>query len=397
MVDFLFVNATQTMQFCFNKTTEMIKNFTIVNEDKQLKKASVTLTGYVASFNSENSFNSAKFIEIFNGLKADFNHIHIDIVNLYGGSIMEGIPVFNHIKETAEEGSVKITGKIEGLAASMGSIIAMAIPVENLEMGNMARLMNHKAKGGAYGTADEVRNTAEMIQGYEDDMVAILAERTGLSTDDIITKWMNGVDNYIKAEDAKKLKLVGKISASNIKSKIPKNFASPEDAFNFYNTNLKFNLNTNMELEKQLRETLKLGADDSIIDAILKLQSDAAVKPKYDALLQQNINNQAKEVQALMTKLKDGKLITEEQVPTYEALFKADFDNAKKVVEAMLSKPAQNVNLETFIDGLPAGGKKPEAVTKDYHWYELNDPKALLEMKANEPEKFEQLFNEYYK
>ncbi|WP_372747047.1 ATP-dependent Clp protease proteolytic subunit, partial [Lutibacter sp.] len=127
MVDFLFVNATQTMQFCFNKPIKMIKNFTIVNEDKKQQKASVTLTGYVASFNSDNTFNSAKFIEMFNTLKATNTHIHIDIVNLYGGSITEGIPVYNHIKETAAEGSVKITGKIEGLAASMGSIIAMAI------------------------------------------------------------------------------------------------------------------------------------------------------------------------------------------------------------------------------------------------------------------------------
>ncbi|WP_372747054.1 ATP-dependent Clp protease proteolytic subunit, partial [Lutibacter sp.] len=317
MVDFLFVNATQTMQFCFNKTREMIKNFTIVNEDKKQQKASVTLTGYVASYNSENSFNSAKFIEMFNTLKATNTHIHIDIVNLYGGSITEGIPVYNHIKETAAEGSVKITGKIEGLAASMGSIIAMAIPVDNLEMGNMARIMNHKAKGGAYGTADEVRNTAEMIQGYEDDMISILAERTGMTSEEVAAKWMDGLDHFIKADEAKLMKLVGNVSESKIKKNLPKNFKSPEEAFNFFETNLVHNyLNTDMELEKQLRETLKLGADESIVDAVAKLQADAAVKPKYDALVQQNIDSQEKEVQALMTKLKDGKLITDEQAPT---------------------------------------------------------------------------------
>ena len=109
-----------------------MKNFTVVNKGTN-GKAVMMLTGMVSFYNGEQSFSASKFINDFNKLKETHNEIHIDIVNLYGGSITEGIPVYNHLKETAEEGKVKITGKIDGLAASMGSIIAMAIPVENLE------------------------------------------------------------------------------------------------------------------------------------------------------------------------------------------------------------------------------------------------------------------------
>jgi len=380
-------------------------NFTIVNENKKEKKASITLTGYVASFNSDNSFSSAKFIEVFNELKANNTHIHIDIVNLYGGSITEGIPVYNHIKETAEAGAITITGKIEGLAASMGSIIAMAIPVDDLEMGNMSRLMNHKARGGAYGTADEVRNTSEMIQGYEDDMVSILADRTGLSADEVKAKWMDGLDHFIKAPEAKKLKLVGKVSESKLKGSMPKNFKTPEDAFNFYNTHLVHNsLNNDMELEQQLRKALNLGANDDVVAAVNQLNTDnttnADYKTKYEALLQANQDKEKAEAEALVNAAIEAKKIDETEKETYMALFAADHENAKKVVAKLTnsapSSTEANKKLNDMVNGLQTQpGNAP--VAKTYEWYEKNDPQALLEMKENNNEQFMKLFNAQFK
>lgn len=383
----------------------MTENFTIVNVDKKKKKASMTLTGYVSSYNSDNTFSSAKFIERFTELKANNEHIHIDIVNFYGGSITEGIPVYNHIKETADEGSITITGKIEGLAASMGSIIAMAIPVENLEMGNMSRIMNHRAKGGAFGTSDEVHNSANLIQGYEDDMVGILAERTGLTDVEVKAKWMDGLDHYIKATEAKKLKLVGNISESNLKKALPKNFKSPDDAFNFFQTNLVYNsLNNDMELEQQLRQALNLGANDDVVAAVTKLNADnttnAEYKTKFEALQKANQDAEEAEAKTLVENAITGKFIGEDQKDVYLSLFKADHANAKKVVENLMKGKASttetNQKLNTFIDGLQnQGGAAP--VDKTYEWYEKNDPEALLRMKEENNDQFMKLFNAQFK
>lgn len=381
----------------------MKDNFTIINEDKKSKKATMTLTGYVASYNSENSFNSAKFIKAFNALKESNNEIHIDIVNLYGGSITEGIPVYNAIKETADEGTITITGKIEGLAASMGSIIAMAIPVDNLEMGNMSRIMNHRARGGAFGTSDEVRNSADMIQGYEDDMINILAERTGMSNEDIKAKWMDGLDHFIKAPEAKKLKLVGKVSESHLKTKLPKNFKSPEEAFNFYETHLVHNsLNNDMDLEQQLRQVLNLGANDDVVAAVRQLHtannSNDEFKTKYEALLQANQDKDKAEAEALVNKAIDNKVIGEDEKETYLALFKADHANAKKVLEKLTTgtptnQGNANKKLNDMVDGLRGQGGAATEPEKTYAWYEQNDPKALLDMKENNNEQFMKLFN----
>lgn len=360
----------------------------------------MTLTGYVSSYNSENTFNSAKFIEQFNALKAKFKHIHIDIVNLYGGSIVEGIPVYNHIKETAAAGAIKITGKIEGLAASMGSIIAMAIPVDDLEMGNMARLMNHRARGGAFGTSEEIKNASEMVQGYEDDMVAILAERTGLSAEDVKAKWMDGLDHYIKAAEAKKLKLVGKLTTTAIKNPLPKNFSNPEEAYNFFDTNLVLNSKSNMTLEEQLREALNLGVNDDVLAAVKQLQVDAAFRPKFEALNTANKQAQETEAQTLVQKAIDGKHIDEAQKDVYLNLFKADHANAKVVVEGLLNTKtivaSNSQQLGKMIDGLGNGAGAPKAEVKDWDWYEKNDPETLLAMQESNPDEFKKLFDEKY-
>jgi len=377
----------------------MHHNYTIINEDKSGQRATMTLTGYVSSYNSDNTFNASKFIEAFNALKAKYKHIHIDIVNLYGGSIVEGIPVYNHIKETAESGDIKITGKIEGLAASMGSIISMAIPVDDLEMGNMARLMNHRAKGGAWGTAEEIKNAADMIQGYEDDMISILAQRTGLPDADVKAKWMDGLDHYIKATEAKKLKLVGKVTKTEIKKPLPKNFSNPEEAYNFFETHLVHNsLNNDMELEKQLREALNLGVNDDVLAAVKQLQIDATFKPKFEALNNANKQAQETEAQTLVQKAIDGKHIDEAQKDVYLNLFKADHANAKTVLESVMNTkttaPTASQQLGKMMDGLGAGA--PKAEVKDWDWYEKNDPDTLLAMQESNPTEFKKLFDEKY-
>jgi len=379
-------------------------NYTVVNEDSTNKKATMTLTGYISSYDSSNTFRAASFLDKFNELTAKYDQVDINILNLYGGSITEGIPIYNAIVDAVKEGKVKITGKIEGLAASMGSIISMAIPKEELEMGNMARLMNHRARGGGYGTAEDVRQAADMILSYEDDMVTILAERTGMSVEDVRAKWMDGKDHFIKGPEAKKLGLVGKVSESKVKGSLPKNLKNPEEVYNFFETHLVFNQNSDidMNLKEQLEQLLNLSEGADIVAAVTALKTDAAFKPKFEAL--NSTVNEAKktEATALVQKLVDAGLVKADAVEPYNALFEASHEAAKTVVDGMLAaKPeAAPQNAANAFIGEVVNGKgnvqNQSADKKDYHWYEMNAPQELLTMKEKEPEKFNQLFNEYF-
>ncbi|PIB28911.1 hypothetical protein BFP77_08315 [Maribacter sp. 4U21] len=386
-----------------------MNNYTVVNEDKSNKKATMTLTGYITSFDSSNSFKAATFLETFNALLSKHNEIAINITNLYGGSITEGIPIYNAIVDAVAEGKVTITGKIEGLAASMGSIISMAIPKDSLAMGNMARLMNHKARGGAYGTADDVKQAADMIQSYEDDMVNILAKRTGMTTEEVAAKWMDGKDHYIKGPEAKKLGLVGIISESKVNGKMPKNVTSPEEVYNFFETHLVHNQNPDTQmsqLQEQLENVLGLEKGADIVAAVKGLKVDAAFKPKFEAL-ETTVKAQKKtEADSLVAKLVDGEFIKEDQKEAWNGLFASNHESAKSAAEALIASKASGAEgdhgaaaAKNFIGEVVTGkgNVQNQATTeKDYHWYEMNDPQALLTMKEKEPAKFTQLFNAYF-
>lgn len=383
-----------------------MENYTVVNEDASGKKATMTLTGYISSYDSSNSFKAATFLQIFNALLDKHDELAINITNLYGGSITEGIPIYNAIVDAVAEGKVTITGKIEGLAASMGSIIAMAIPKDKLAMGNMARLMNHKARGGAFGTADDVKQAADMIQGYEDDMVKILADRTGMTTEAVAAKWMDGKDHFIKGPEAKKLGLVGIVKESNINGKMPKNVTKPEEVYNFFETHLVLNQNTDtdMNLQKQLETLLGLDEGADVLNAVQGLKTDAA---KFEALNKKVTEAKEAEAKTLVQKLVDAELVAKDAVAPYEAMLKADHENGKIVINNMLeakpkgtdgaaSSAAANAFIGEVVNG--KGNTQNQATTeKTYQWYEKNDPQALLTMKDKEPEKFETLLNAYTK
>lgn len=387
-----------------------MENFTVINKGKTAGKAVMMLTGMVSFFNGEQSFSASKFIKDFNALKENNTHIHIDIVNLYGGSITEGIPVYNHIKETAEAGDIKITGKIDGLAASMGSIIAMGIPVENLEMGNYARLMNHRAKGGGYGTADEVRNAANTIESYEDDLAEILAERTGWTTEEVRNKWMDGEDHYIKSAEAKKIGLVGKTSKSKVIKSAPKNDVAPEEAFNFYQTQITNAIETDFETIENKNEDMKLlhkfatafalasitidptnATEESILDEVTNLaKNNKKLTENLEAANTKLQEQKDLAVKNLVASARKNNLIKESQEESLTTMAENDLDAAQKFVNALTPHTPLNEKLNGGKggDGNPGNENDPE---KTFDWYRKNDSKALAEMQAKDPEAYNAL------
>ncbi|MDB0600698.1 Clp protease ClpP [Tenacibaculum maritimum] len=382
----------------------MPNNFTIINQIEN-KKAVIMLTGVVSSYDSDHTFKASTFINEFTKLQESNTHIHVDIVNFYGGSIMEGIPVYNHIKKVVDEGVIEISGKVDGLAASMGSIISMAIPVENLEMANMARLMNHCAKGGAWGTAAEVRNTAQLIEDLENDLVNILAERTGWTPEEVKNKWMDGLDHYITATEAKKIGLVGETTKSKVIKKEPKNLVDPAAVFNFYQnqiTNISkpeehmkniplfiaafaaagIELSANVDEAGILSEVKKLATTNKTIsDKLTEAETKLGDQQK---LAVDNLVNNA---------IKDQK-IDKSQEESIRKMATSNFDSAKTFLDGQTARKPLNGQLNG--GGNPPntpGNQDPE---KNFSWYRKNAPNALAKMKRETPEDYEALKNAQY-
>jgi ATP-dependent protease ClpP protease subunit len=144
-----------------------------------------TLSGYITP--DKNS--GAQITDAFDLLIADkaCDVINLTLMNLYGGSVNEGIPSMNAIQNCPKP----IVINTEGLIASMGiSLLASAKGIHKVIGGKMSRYLIHKCGTSAEGNSDDLREAADMADGLEADMVQALSDKTGMTTDEIKTLWM---------------------------------------------------------------------------------------------------------------------------------------------------------------------------------------------------------------
>ncbi|WP_322619523.1 ClpP-like prohead protease/major capsid protein fusion protein [Shewanella sp. YLB-07] len=96
-----------------------------------------------------------------------------------GGDVFEGMAIYNIIKGHPAQ---KVC-YIDGLAASMASVVAMAF--DEVIMPENAMMMVHKPWGGTLGDADDMRKYADLLDKVESNLIGAYAQKTGLSDDDL--------------------------------------------------------------------------------------------------------------------------------------------------------------------------------------------------------------------
>ncbi len=100
-------------------------------------------------------------------------HINLHI-NSPGGDVFEGIAIFNALKTHG----ASITVHVDGLAASMASVIAMVgNPVIMPE--NTFMMMIHKPWGFTGGDANDMRDYADLLDKVEAVLIPAYAQKTG--------------------------------------------------------------------------------------------------------------------------------------------------------------------------------------------------------------------------
>jgi len=139
-------------------------------------------------------------------------------INSPGGYVMEGLAIFNAVVREKKKGR-KVTCHIDGLAASMASVLAMA--GDEVLMADNALMMIHNPWDCACGDANELRRAADKLDRIRDQLVGIYATRTGLTAEDLIPMldaetWLTAAEaleqNFATSIDAAQT-----VSASNVK------------------------------------------------------------------------------------------------------------------------------------------------------------------------------------
>lgn len=114
-------------------------------------------------------------------------------INSPGGSVFDGLAIYNFLKEQ------DVTVQVDGLAASIASVIAMA--GKEVRIASNGFLMIHNPWGGAMGDSEEMRQTADLLDKIRDSLVGTYAKKTGKDAE-TIKRWMDE-ETWFSAEEAK--------------------------------------------------------------------------------------------------------------------------------------------------------------------------------------------------
>lgn len=95
-------------------------------------------------------------------------------INSPGGDLIEGIAIYNLLRGHP----AKVTVEVLGWAASAASIIAMA--GDEIRMGLGTFMMVHNAWGVVVGNRHDMREAAELLDGFDGAIMDIYEARTGL-------------------------------------------------------------------------------------------------------------------------------------------------------------------------------------------------------------------------
>lgn len=114
-------------------------------------------------------------------------------INSPGGDAFEGVAILNLLRSQNKP----VTVKIDGLAASAASIIAMA--GTSIEMGSGAMMMIHNAWGFCMGNTHEMAHYAASLAAIDKSIASIYVERSGVTLENVTA--MMDAETWLGAEE----------------------------------------------------------------------------------------------------------------------------------------------------------------------------------------------------
>lgn len=127
-------------------------------------------------------------------------------LNSPGGDVFEGLAIYNRLKE--HPGGVEV--RIDGIAASMASVIAMAgAPIKIAEN---AFIMLHNPHGFVAGEAEHMRTLAEVLDKARGSLLKAYQAKTKLSEERLIA--MLDAETWLTAAEAKAFGFVDEITVA---------------------------------------------------------------------------------------------------------------------------------------------------------------------------------------
>ena len=143
---------------------------------------------------------AGQFAKDLNGIKAGTIHVRI---NSPGGNVFDGTAIANAIKSHP----AKVIVHIDGLAASISSIIALA--GDEVVMAENAFFMFHEAWSVSIGSASDFREEADLLDKIDGVLAKTYVNKTGKDEKEI--KDLMAAETWLTAEEALEIGMIDRI------------------------------------------------------------------------------------------------------------------------------------------------------------------------------------------
>lgn len=326
-------------------------------------------------------------------------------MHCFGGSVFEGNVMYNAMQRS----NLKINIVIDGVAASMGCFVLLAL--ENVEIADNGFGMLHRPSVGVNGDADDLDQGAKLLRDMEVNFIKGLTERTGMTADEVKAKWFDGKDHWLNADEMVQYGIAkAKIpaTAKNIKDLNKEIVAkmTVESVYGRFAACLN-NPNINQNNKKRMDVSLLIAAfalegvtAESPETAVL-----AALKAKFDKQAERitALENEAEAkansaVTAMVDKaVADGKIkasagqTIDQAKAVYVGIGKSAGVEALSTVLANMGTKTPIAEMITRESVIAANGD-----VKNWDWYQKNDPNALEKMQTENPDQFKELYKAEY-
>lgn len=198
-------------------------------------------------------------------------------VNSPGGHVGDAMAIHDYMQSLEDKG-VTINRYGTGIVASAATYIVMG---KNSSLSKNCWFMIHNCSGYAWGSVNEVEQTAALLRKFNDRVVSFYSEMTGLSTENI-GKMMDK-ETWMTADDAKNLKFIETVGKSeNVVNTIPKEkwLFNNMAVLNTYNSTVIQNTNDmKFDIKKitdsvlnSVKKALNIGAENELKPSELKAE-----------------------------------------------------------------------------------------------------------------------------
>ena len=309
-------------------------------------------------------------------------------INSVGGSVIDGYSIISSILNC----KVPVDTYIDGIAASIAAVISMC--GTKVRMMDYGILMIHNPSGGDQQILDLIKKT----------LVTILSNRTSYSLEQI-SKLMDD-ETYFTCDECMRNGMIDEVISSNMKVSVKK-----ESLYNLatiYNklikqTNTMENENEVTEVTNETNETETSIEVVEVTNQVVENEVIEAIDDKYETLLKENEELKTQLENFLKEKVETKRVKVEEMVNSFVISGKIKEDEKSSMIELA------SVNFDGVFNMLSKIGSKSaskitnviEKKSGKENWnirdYEKNAPKELSDIKNNDPELYNSMFNDYYK